>query len=211
MTDRRPRRPAVVLLAGPSGSGKSRLAASLAEGHGWPVVRLDDFYRDEDDPALPRSQALGIVDWDDPRSWNAAAATAALDDLVCTGSTVVPRYDISASRALGETTLTAAADALVVADGIFAAELAQPLRQLGLLRAAYVVHRPRQLTFLLRLLRDLRERRKPPGVLVRRGWALLRAEPDVVAAQVRRGAVPRSPRAIREELGTAGGAVIHSD
>jgi len=39
----------VVVLAGPSGIGKSRLAALS----GLPVLRLDDFYRSGDDPALP--------------------------------------------------------------------------------------------------------------------------------------------------------------
>ncbi len=56
----------VVILAGPSGSGKSHLAARL----GWTVLRLDDFYRDADEPDMPRS-SLGIVDWDDVESWNA--------------------------------------------------------------------------------------------------------------------------------------------
>ena len=51
----------MVLLAGPSGAGKSRLAERL----GLPVVRLDDFYRSHDDPALPRFDS-GLVDWDDP-------------------------------------------------------------------------------------------------------------------------------------------------
>ena len=41
----------LILLAGPSGSGKSRLVATAA----CPRVNLDDFYRDEDDPANPRT------------------------------------------------------------------------------------------------------------------------------------------------------------
>ena len=64
----------VVLLLGPSGSGKTR----LAHESGLPVVGLDDFYRDLDDPALPRSEELGIVDWDHPDSWDADRALAAL-------------------------------------------------------------------------------------------------------------------------------------
>ena len=55
----------VVVLAGPSGTGKSRLAARLCATHGWPVVRLDDFYRDVDDPKVP-VLASGLTDWDDP-------------------------------------------------------------------------------------------------------------------------------------------------
>ena len=37
----------VVLIGGASGSGKSR----IAEQSGLPVLRLDDFYREGDDPA----------------------------------------------------------------------------------------------------------------------------------------------------------------
>ena len=39
----------VIVLAGPSGAGKSR----LAERVGLPVLRLDDFYKNGDDPTLP--------------------------------------------------------------------------------------------------------------------------------------------------------------
>ena len=99
----------VVVLAGPSGAGKSRLAQRLHAAHGWPIVRLDDFYRDEDDPAMPRSAELGIVDWDHPDSWNRAAAVDALATLVTTGSVRTPVYDISTSRAVDSTTVEAGA------------------------------------------------------------------------------------------------------
>ena len=87
------------MLAGPSGSGKSRLATRLHATHGWPIFRLDDFYRDEDDPSMPRSEGLGIVDWDHPDSWDADRAVASLCELVDTGRTDTPVYDISTSRA----------------------------------------------------------------------------------------------------------------
>lgn len=51
----------VIVLAGPSGSGKSRLAERL----GLRTLRLDDFYRDGDDPALPTIGSganAGLVD-----------------------------------------------------------------------------------------------------------------------------------------------------
>jgi len=82
----------VVILAGPSGAGKSRLAARLHAAHGWPIVRLDDFYRDGDDPTLPMTElgATRLVDWDDPGSWDAAAAVRALSSLVQRGQAQVP-------------------------------------------------------------------------------------------------------------------------
>jgi uridine kinase len=180
----------VVVLAGPSGAGKSRLAERLHAAHGWPIVRLDDFYRDEDDPAMPRSLELGIVDWDHPDSWNRSLAVDALGTLVGTGSVSTPVYDISLSRAVSSTTVQAGPHDLVLAEGIFAAEIIGELRECGLLAAAYCVHHRPFVTFVRRLARDLRERRKPPWTLVRRGLTLMRAEPTVVARQEALGATP---------------------
>ena len=181
----------VVILAGPSGSGKSRLAARLRARHGWPIVNLDDFYRDHDHPDLPRHEALGIVDWDHVDSWDGPAALAALEELVTTGATEKPVYDISQSRATGNGRVTCGPDDLIIAEGIFAAELIAPLRERGLLRTAYCIrHRHRALTFVTRFVRDLAERRKPPLVLLRRGWELQQAEPALVRSLVRLGAIP---------------------
>jgi uridine kinase len=178
----------VVVLAGPSGAGKSRLAARLQSAHGWPIVRLDDFYRDEDDPAMPRSEELGIVDWDHPDSWNRDAAVAALGTLVETGEVKTPVYDIARSRAVDTATVHADPHDLILAEGIFAAEIIADLRERGLLAGAYCVHHHRLVTFVWRLLRDLSHHPNPPGTLVRGGLALLRHEPRVVARQESLGA-----------------------
>lgn len=200
-----PPEPVVVLLGGPSGAGKSRLADRLARRHGWCVVRLDDFYRDGDEPGLPRCSDLDAVDWDDPRSWNAEDAIAALEELVRTGRARVPSYDISASRRTGTRTVATAPGAPVLAEGIFVAELVGPLRERGLLASAWCVTRPRALTALLRLVRDLREARKPPLLLLRRGLALQRVEPRVVDRLVQAGATPASPGRVAAALEAAHG------
>jgi uridine kinase len=177
----------IVVLAGPSGSGKSRLASRI----GLPVLRLDDFYRDGDDPALPR--AFGIVDWDDPASWNHAAAVEAACTLARDGAVDVPTYDIPTSRATGTHRLDGDGAPLVLAEGIFAAEVIPDLRDAGVLADAICLTHPPVVTFARRLTRDLREGRKPPVTLLRRGLSLLRAEPGIVAHQVALGAVPCSP------------------
>ena len=184
-TDSRPA--GIVVLAGPSGSGKTRLAARL----GLPVLRLDDFYRDGDHPDLPR--AFGIVDWDHPDSWDLDAAVEAACALVRDGAVDVPSYDIPTSRATGSYRLEAGDAPLVVAEGIFAAEVVPHLRERGALADAICVRHHPAVTFWRRLLRDLKEARKPPLTLVRRGWGLMRAEPVVVARQVALGAVPHTP------------------
>jgi len=167
--------PRAVLLAGPSGSGKSTLAAHL----GWPVLRLDDFYRDGDDEAMPRSP-LGIVDWDDPRSWDGDRAVAALEQLCTTGTADLPIYDIAADGTVGHRPVTTGDSPLLVAEGIFADQITGALRDRDLLATAICVYHHRVVTFVRRFQRDLREHRKPPLTLLRRGLLLLRDDPQVV-------------------------------
>jgi uridine kinase len=176
----------VVLLAGPSGSGKTH----LAEVSGLPVLDLDDFYKDGDDPTVPRHPTLGIVDWDDPRSWDAASALATLEQICRDGTGEVPVYDIAHDGRVGTRRFHLHGSPAFVGTGIFAAELVGPARERGLLADAVVVRRSRVKNFLRRLRRDLAEHRKPPLTLVRRGLTLLRSEPSVVARQTSLGCRP---------------------
>ena len=76
------------------------MTARLAERLGLPVLRLDDFYRDGDDPSLPRITTganAGLVDWDDPDSWLGTEAVVALGELCRTGRVETPVYDIPTS------------------------------------------------------------------------------------------------------------------
>ncbi|MGC5167470.1 uridine kinase family protein [Luteimicrobium sp. DT211] len=177
----------VVLLTGASGSGKTSLTRRL----GLPVVELDDFYHDGDHPDLPHR--FGIVDWDDPASWDGAAALVALDRLCRDGRAEVPVYDISTSRRTGSTQLDVTGAPLLVAEGIFAAQLVDACRAEGILADAICLRRPRVVTAWYRLLRDLGEMRKPPLTLLRRGWGLLRAEPALVRRWVALGCRPMGP------------------
>ena len=65
----------VIVLAGPSGSGKSGLAERL----GLPVLRLDDFYTDGDDATLPH---LDLPVERHPAAGHADAAVSAVEDLL---------------------------------------------------------------------------------------------------------------------------------
>ena len=177
----------VVVLAGPSGCGKTY----LARASGLPVLAIDDFYRDEDDEAMPIG-ADGRVDWEDPASWNLDAAMATLRVLCSEPEVKVPEYSFGENRAVGWKSVHRDGCPIVIAEGIFAAELIAPLRAEGLLADALLVHQGRWVTFLRRLVRDLREGRKSPWYLVRQGWAKTMAEPAVVANLRSLGARPMS-------------------
>ncbi|MFI5729607.1 uridine kinase [Kribbella sp. NPDC051587] len=185
----------VVLLAGPSGAGKSR----LAELTGLPVVRLDDFYRDGDDEAMPRSP-LGIVDWDDPASWDGDRAVAALEQLCKAGQADLPIYEISADGTVGHREFSTQGSPLIIAEGIFADQITSALKDRGLLAAAICVRHHRVVTFVRRFQRDLREHRKPPFTLLRRGLLLLRDDPQVVRRCVEAGCEPMIPKAARRRI-----------
>ena len=141
----------VIVLAGPSGSGKSRLAGRL----GLPELRLDDFYKEGDDPTLPHVYA---------RRWRAAsstgtplrrgtprAAVAAVEELCRTGRTDAPVYDIAASAATGRPSVDLAGSAYFVAEGIFAQEIVTECLRRGLVADAVCVTQHPARTFLRRL------------------------------------------------------------
>ncbi|PFG67163.1 uridine kinase [Propionibacteriaceae bacterium ES.041] len=186
-----PPRARVIVIAGPSGSGKSRLAERL----GLPVLRLDDYYREGADPGLPRIAVganAGLVDWDDPGSWDGAAALAGLVELCHTGELEAPAYDLSSSSRVGSHPVRLGRHRFLLAEGIFAAEIVEPCRRAGVLVEAYCLTQHPLVTFTRRLLRDLREARKPPLVLLRRGLALMREQRAIVAHAVAAGCRPAS-------------------
>nr|WP_202515942.1 uridine kinase [Streptomyces sp. SID161] len=172
------------MLCGPSGSGKSLVAARS----GLPVLRLDDFYKEADDPTLPLVQGSSDIDWDHPESWDADVAVEAIARLCATGTTPVPVYDIAQSARTGEEPLHIGRTPLFIAEGIFAAEIVGRCRELGLLADALCLTRGPVTTFRRRFLRDLREGRKSVPFLLRRGWRLMRTERSIIARQVSLGA-----------------------
>ncbi|MFI6445428.1 ATP-binding protein [Kitasatospora sp. NPDC050543] len=188
----------VVLLSGPSGSGKS----SLAESTGLPVLQLDDFYKDGDDPTLPTLPDGSATDWDSPLAWHREQAVGAIRQLVEHGRAEVPVYSIPDNGCVGTRTLDLAGASAFIAEGIFAAEIVAQCAAEGLLGDAICLRNRPTTTAWRRLRRDVREGRKSLPVLLRRGWRLMRAERGIVARQISLGsyacARPEAERRVRD-------------
>jgi uridine kinase len=99
----------------------------------------------------------------------------------------VPTYDIGLSRATGTATFETHGAPVVVAEGVFAADVVDALRARGLLADAVVLTRAPWKNFVRRFARDLAERRKPPVTLWRRGRLLMAVEPAMVATAAGKG------------------------
>lgn len=158
------------------------------ETGGVAALPLDEFYRDLDHPGLPRT--LGIVDWDDPASWDLDMAIDTISRLLRDGATEVPTYDISQSLRVGSRVVDMGTARVLLAEGIFAPPLLAAARAARLPVEALWLARHRSTNFSRRLVRDLKEKRKAPTLLLRRGVALYRSEPQLTRDAMQAGFRP---------------------
>jgi uridine kinase len=113
-------------------------------------------------------------------------------------------YDITRDRATGTRQVQLDGHRRVIAEGVFAAEIVAACRSAGILGDAITVVRAPWKNFARRLARDLREARKPPATLLRRGRLLLRQESALVAHQVACGCRPLPAREADAALAASG-------
>lgn len=189
----------LVLIAGPSGSGKSRLTGEATRSGTAVAISLDDFYRDADFPGMPMTP-MGIPDWDRVECWDRGLALATIARLLRDGEAELPVYDISQSRRVGSRHVSLGDAQVLIAEGIFAIDMLAAAREAGIDVRALWLDRPRTTNFARRLTRDLREHRKPAGVLLHRGAALFRAEPSMRNKALAAGFTPASMRSCLRQL-----------
>ncbi len=175
----------IIILTGPSGSGKTSLTSRL----GLPSLSLDNFYKDDTDPNLPRLPG-GKINWDNPASWKFQEALDTLTDICVAGQAEVPIYDIPSNSKTGTFQFSAGNHTVLVVEGIFASTLVAPLQERGLLLGAVCIARSPWRNAWFRLLRDLGEARKPIPTLLWRGAVLLRREPKKVRTWLADGCEP---------------------
>ena len=115
----------IILLAGPSSSGKTTTARILAErltalGHTARTVSLDDFYRNMDDPAYPRTPE-GHPDPEAPDALDISEVRTCLAAVLDGKPTVLPRYDFkTAARAKVGSELSLPEGGFLIVEGLHA-------------------------------------------------------------------------------------------
>ncbi len=120
----------VILLTGATRPQRLR----VARWGGVPVVGLDDFFKDLDDPTLPRVD--GVAHWTSPSAWYPADALFALVRLSYDRSAELPDYDAVACRRTGTRRVELGDATAYVAEGSLAGELAGACRDYGILADA---------------------------------------------------------------------------
>ena len=150
--------------------------------------------RDPTLPAITEGPNAGLVDWDHPASWLPDDAVRTLEQLCREGRADVPVYDIAQDGRCGWQVLDLGDAPLLRGGGHLRPGRGRPpARTAACSRRRTACASTRCVTFWRRLTRDLREHRKPPLVLLRRGYALLRDQRRVVADAVAKGCTPVTP------------------
>ncbi len=146
-------RPYVIGVAGGTGSGKSTVAAAMAQAAPGQVLVLpqDVYYRRATDPYFA---GVTAINWDEPGAFDTPFLVEQLDRLIAGEPVERPLYDFEASDRLAET-LRLEPTPVVVVEGILVLHEAELRRRLDL---KVFVDAPPDERFIRRLERDVSER-----------------------------------------------------
>jgi len=141
--------PLFIFIAGGSCSGKTTLAGEL-KNHlpTSSVINMDDYFRNIDDPDLPREN--GIKSFDNPGSYHLSELIDHLKKFNQRLSILTPTYDVKTNqRTVGKKMVQASN--IVIVDGLFAIDL---VKRLDINKITVFVDAPYRTRLLRRVARD---------------------------------------------------------
>jgi uridine kinase len=110
----------VLLIGGPTCSGKTTLARALASDLHATVMHADDYYRNSDQIESEYSEEYGLaLQWDDPAACDLQELVSNLQQLIWTGQVLSPIYSFDEWRRIGWRILTRSKAQPVVVDGLY--------------------------------------------------------------------------------------------
>jgi uridine kinase len=114
-------KPALITIAGSTCSGKSTMAARMCSQVMSALVELDDYFRDLEDPLLPRD-AGGKLVFDRPDSYDCGEYVGHIKALLAGRSIRLPQYDKQTNRRL-PVRKTVISSSIIVTEGLFSISL----------------------------------------------------------------------------------------
>ena len=118
----------VYLVGGPSAAGKTVFAHEFSRIRKGTVIRLDDYFLDENLMRLSFSSRYGVArQWDHPSSVDLTLAHRNVIELLENHFTQVPTFSFSDKKRLGYRPQKRASKAPVVVEGLYALMLSQLL------------------------------------------------------------------------------------
>lgn len=152
-----------VAIGGGTGSGKSTLAEAISDRLGAPILRIDDYYRDQAHLPVPVRRA---VNYDAPESVEHTLLLAHLDRLAAGHAVEKPIYDFTRDT---RSPLTERVDAapVILIEGIFALCWPEVAHRCA---ARLFVETPAEVRFRRRLRRDVEERGRDEDEVTTRFW-----------------------------------------
>jgi uridine kinase len=118
----------VYLVGGPSGAGKTVFADAFSRTRKGVIIRLDDYFLDENSVRLSSSSRYGVArQWDHPSSVDLTLAQRNVIELLENHFTRVPTFNFSENKRLGYRPQKIASKSTVVVEGLHALLLSQLL------------------------------------------------------------------------------------
>lgn len=118
----------VYLVGGPSAAGKTVFAHAFSRIRKGTIIRLDDYFLDENLMRLSFSSRYGVArQWDHPSSVDLTLAHRNVIELLENNFTQVPTFSFSENKRLGYRPQKRASKAPVVVDGLYALMLSHLL------------------------------------------------------------------------------------
>ncbi|RYG30419.1 uridine kinase [bacterium] len=152
-----------VAIGGGTGSGKSTLAEAISDRLGAPIIRIDDYYRDQEHLPVPVRRA---VNYDAPESVEHALLIAHLDRLASGRAIEKPIYDFTRDTRSPLTERVEAAPVVLI-EGIFALCWAEVAARCA---TRIFVEAPAEVRFRRRLRRDVEVRGRDEHEVTTRFW-----------------------------------------
>ncbi|MFH1284602.1 MAG: AAA family ATPase [Candidatus Peregrinibacteria bacterium] len=157
--------PDLLLISGPTGSGKSTISKMISEELGVSLLSLDNYFKNEDEMELVLPE-LNIRQWDSPDCYNWNVLIETLQDIFRKKIARIPIFSHELSRQNGWAHLRLQKTPLIV-EGLYAMhpEILDTVQSMRLKLFSVFLNIPEEIRWQRKYNRDVLERDEDPSTL----------------------------------------------